>query len=90
MIANAQNLVNNLIFRKEVCQYKVWYVHRSALKNKGEEMKGKLVDYITNPSGSESGIVRHVSSKDRAKKTYRNRPSVFAIDDTDEICEWIL
>lgn len=63
----------------------------SAVKSKSSEIKGKVVDYIVNPTGEETSKngdflnaekVTHVSPSDRhTGKRYRNIPDVFTIGD---------
>lgn len=45
-------------------------------------MKGKLVDYITNPNGSNTPVGRHVNPKDKGK-LYKS-PDVFSILDCED------
>lgn len=54
------------------------------MRLKSAEVKGRLFDYIVNPTGSNSGNhhpERHVSSTDKLGKRYRNIAPVFSIDD---------
>ncbi|CAG2063630.1 unnamed protein product [Timema podura] len=55
----------------------------AAMKLKSAEVKGKLFDYIVNPTGS-SNTERHVSSSDKLGKRYRSLAPVFSIDDDQE------
>ncbi|KAI4463822.1 hypothetical protein MML48_4g00016202 [Holotrichia oblita] len=55
----------------------------AAMKSKSAEVKGKLFDYIVNPSNSPVQE-RHVSSTDRMGKRYRNVAPVFSIDDDQD------
>ncbi|XP_047119746.1 TBC1 domain family member 23 [Schistocerca piceifrons] len=55
----------------------------AAMKTKSAEMKGKLFEYIVNPTGSNS-VDRHVSSNDKLGKRYRNVAPVFCIDDEQD------
>ncbi|XP_063222902.1 TBC1 domain family member 23 isoform X2 [Bacillus rossius redtenbacheri] len=55
----------------------------AAVKLKSAEVKGKLFDYIVNPTGS-GNAERHVSSSDKLGKRYRNLAPVFSIDDDQE------
>jgi hypothetical protein len=52
------------------------------MKLKSAEVKGKLFDYIVNPTGS-NAVERHVSSADKLGKRYRNMAPVFSIDEED-------
>ncbi|XP_069686728.1 TBC1 domain family member 23 isoform X1 [Periplaneta americana] len=52
----------------------------AAMKLKSAEVKGKLFDYIVNPTGGNT-VERHVSSADKLGKRYRNMAPVFSIDD---------
>ncbi|XP_021923260.1 TBC1 domain family member 23 isoform X2 [Zootermopsis nevadensis] len=54
----------------------------AAMKLKSAEVKGKLFDYIVNPTGS-NAVERHVSSADKLGKRYRNMAPVFSIDEED-------
>lgn len=63
----------------------------SAVMKKSAEVKGKLFDYIVNPSAPAQApdlggqFERHVSSSDKNGKRYRNMAPVFSIgDDNDE------
>ncbi|KAB7496414.1 TBC1 domain family member 23, partial [Armadillidium nasatum] len=51
-------------------------------KSKSSEMKGKLVDYITNPNGSNTPVGRHVNPKDKGK-LYKS-PDVFSIQEDED------
>ncbi|KAF2362321.1 Rab-GTPase-TBC domain [Trinorchestia longiramus] len=57
----------------------------SVFKTKSAEMKGKLVDYITNPSGSDGAhpvIARHASPDDTGD-LYRGAGDIFTIGEDD-------
>uniref|UniRef100_A0A1B6DC88 TBC1 domain family member 23 n=1 Tax=Clastoptera arizonana TaxID=38151 RepID=A0A1B6DC88_9HEMI len=57
----------------------------AAMKLKSAEVKGKLLEYIVNPSGNAvSNNERHVSSTDKVGKRYRNMAPVFSIDDDQD------
>ncbi|RWS27081.1 TBC1 domain family member 23-like protein [Leptotrombidium deliense] len=60
-----------------------WLFNRVAtvVKSKSIEMKGKLVDYVTNPN--QQTVERHVSSNDKVGKRYK-ATNKFAIDDNDD------
>jgi hypothetical protein len=58
------------------------------MKLKSAEVKGKLFDYIVNPTGSNT-VERHVSSADKLGKRYRNMAPVFSIDDDHDGGEWL-
>lgn len=51
----------------------------TVFKSRASDMKGKLVEYITNPQ--QPPIERHVSSSDKLGKRYRGMAPVFSIDD---------
>ncbi|XP_050035102.2 TBC1 domain family member 23 [Dermacentor andersoni] len=51
----------------------------TVFKSRASDMKGKLVDYITNPQ--QPPVERHVSSSDKLGKRYRGMAPVFSIDD---------
>ncbi|XP_034242667.1 TBC1 domain family member 23 isoform X1 [Thrips palmi] len=55
-------------------------------KLKTSEVKGKLLDYIVNPSGSSAKppVERHVRANDKLGRRYRNVAPVFSIDDDQE------
>ncbi|XP_054716052.1 TBC1 domain family member 23-like [Uloborus diversus] len=53
----------------------------SAVKFKGNFVKERLVEYITNPQTEED---RHVSSSDRLGKRYRGMAPVFSIGDDED------
>ena len=53
------------------------------MKLKSAEVKGKLFDYIVNPTGS-NAVERHVSSTDKVGKRYRNMAPVFSIADEQD------
>ncbi|XP_053693351.1 TBC1 domain family member 23 [Sabethes cyaneus] len=59
-----------------------------AMKSKSAEVKGKLFDYISNPTATAPGATtaeKHVSRNERNGKRYRNVPPVFSIgEDQDE------
>ncbi|RZF36047.1 hypothetical protein LSTR_LSTR005863 [Laodelphax striatellus] len=55
----------------------------AAVKMKSAEVKGKLLEYIVNPSAS-GGTERHVSSSDKVGKRYRNMAPVFCVDDDQD------
>uniref|UniRef100_T1IWL1 TBC1 domain family member 23 n=1 Tax=Strigamia maritima TaxID=126957 RepID=T1IWL1_STRMM len=55
----------------------------SAVKTRAAEVNQKLVDYIQNPHAYQP-VDRHVSSKDKLGKRYRNMESVFTIDDDQD------
>lgn len=55
----------------------------AAMKLKSAEVKGRLFEYIVNPTGSNT-IDRHVSSSDKLDKRYRNIAPVFSIDDEQD------
>lgn len=57
-----------------------------AMKLKSQEMKGKLFDYIVNPSVSVSNGAERKSDKDvdSSKKERSSRP-VFSIDDDQDL-----
>lgn len=64
----------------------------AAMKTKSAEVKGKLIDYIVNPSapngsGAAGGPVpleKHVSSNEKNGKRYRNVAPVFSIDEEND------
>lgn len=56
----------------------------SAMKAKSQEVKGKLIDYIVNPTSASNSGEWHVSALDRKEKRYRNVPPVFSINDDEE------
>lgn len=62
--------------------YLLHFVCSAAMKLKSAEVKGKLFDYIVNPTGSNT-VERHVSSADKLGKRYRNMAPVFSIDEED-------
>lgn len=51
----------------------------TVFKSRASDMKGKLVEYITNPQ--QPPVERHVSSSDKLGKRYRGMAPVFSIDD---------
>lgn len=57
----------------------------NAMKSKSAEVRGKLFDYIAQPTGqnmnSGGPVEKHVSSSERNGKRYRNVAPVFSIDD---------
>ncbi|RWS06238.1 TBC1 domain family member 23-like protein [Dinothrombium tinctorium] len=53
----------------------------TVVKSKSIEMKGKLVEYVTNPN--QQAAERHVSSNDKVGKRYK-AANKFAIDDNDD------
>lgn len=55
-------------------------------KLKTSEVKGKLLDYIVNPTGSSGKppVERHVRANDKLGRRYRNVAPVFSIDDDQE------
>ncbi|XP_067009711.1 TBC1 domain family member 23 isoform X2 [Anabrus simplex] len=55
----------------------------AAMKLKSAEVKGKLFEYIVNPTGS-NAVERHVSSADKLGKRYRNVAPVFSIDEDQD------
>ena len=58
-------------------------VGSAAVKLKSAEVKGKLLEYIVNPGGC-GETERHVSSKDKLGRRYRNLAPLFSIDDEHE------
>lgn len=62
----------------------------AAMKTKSAEVKGKLIDYIVNPSvPNQAGmgqvpLERHVSSNEKNGKRYRNVAPVFSIDEEND------
>ncbi|OWR52708.1 hypothetical protein KGM_205801 [Danaus plexippus plexippus] len=56
----------------------------SAMKAKSQEVKGKLIEYIVNPTSQSNNGDWHVSANDRKEQRYRNVPPVFSINDEDE------
>lgn len=59
----------------------------SVMKSKSAEVKGKLFDYISNPSQSVPAEDRHVSRSERTGKRYRDVAPVFSIgEDQDDEC----
>ena len=54
------------------------------MKLKSAEVKGKLLEYIVNPTGNVNNTERHVSSSDKVGKRYRNMAPVFSIDDDQD------
>lgn len=54
---------------------------RAVVRLKSAEVRGKLFEYIVNPSSSAQNTERHVSSTDMLGKRYRNMAPVFSIDD---------
>lgn len=52
------------------------------MKSKSAEVKGKLLEYIVNPTGGNNLSERHVSPNDRGGKRYRGGGTVFTIDDS--------
>lgn len=55
----------------------------SAMKAKGQEVRGKLIDYIVNPNATANGEW-HVSASDRKENRYRNVAPVFSINDEED------
>lgn len=59
----------------------------SAMKSKSQEVKGKFMDYITNPYAVQAGtsanipVEKHVSKNEKNGKRYRNVAPVFSIDE---------
>ncbi|KAK7591044.1 hypothetical protein V9T40_002657 [Parthenolecanium corni] len=54
----------------------------AVMKLKSAEMKGKIAEYITNPTNSSNSAAdRHVSSSDKIGKPYRNLVPIFSIDE---------
>ncbi|RVE55124.1 hypothetical protein evm_000022 [Chilo suppressalis] len=56
----------------------------TAMKNKGQEVKGKLIEYIVNPNATINNGEWHVSVNDKKDQRYRNVPPVFSINDEDD------
>lgn len=56
----------------------------SAMKAKSQEVKGKLIDYIVNPTVTSHLGEYHVSALDRKERRYRNVPPVFSINDEED------
>ncbi|XP_062545963.1 TBC1 domain family member 23 [Armigeres subalbatus] len=57
----------------------------SVMKSKSAEVKGKLIDYISNPNTNAPAPEKHVSRNERNGKRYRNVPPVFSIgEDQDD------
>jgi len=55
-------------------------------KIKATEVKGKLLDYIVNPTSganSRQNADRHVNPNDKLGRRYRNVSPVFSIDDEE-------
>lgn len=56
------------------------------MKLKSAEVKGKLLEYIVNPTGGTVATNdRHVSASDKLGKRYRNMTPVFSIDDDHDL-----
>ncbi|CAG9135234.1 unnamed protein product [Plutella xylostella] len=56
----------------------------SAMKAKSQEVKGKLIDYIVNPTATTGNGEWHVSANDKKDRRYRNVPPVFSINDEED------
>uniref|UniRef100_A0A1L8DAR7 TBC1 domain family member 23 n=2 Tax=Nyssomyia neivai TaxID=330878 RepID=A0A1L8DAR7_9DIPT len=61
----------------------------ASLKSKSQEMKGKLFDYIVNPTtnsttAGQTVAEKHVSPSEKNGKRYRNVAPVFSIDEENE------
>ncbi|CAH0750317.1 unnamed protein product [Diatraea saccharalis] len=56
----------------------------TAMKNKSQEVKGKLIEYIVNPNATINNGEWHVSANDKKEQRYRNVPPVFSINDEDD------
>lgn len=57
-----------------------------AMRLKSQEVKGKLFDYIVNPSASAAGAVENKNGKDgEQNRRARNPPPVFSIDDDQDL-----
>ncbi|XP_011551612.3 TBC1 domain family member 23 [Plutella xylostella] len=56
----------------------------SAMKAKSQEVKGKLIDYIVNPTATPGNGEWHVSANDKKDRRYRNVPPVFSINDEED------
>ena len=57
-----------------------------AMKLKGQEVKGKIFDYIVNPSAStNSSSEKKVSKDDDIVKRFHNAGPVFSIDDDQDL-----
>ncbi|XP_055685216.1 TBC1 domain family member 23 [Lutzomyia longipalpis] len=61
----------------------------ASLKSKSQEMKGKLFEYIVNPTtnaaaAGQNVAEKHVSASEKNGRRYRNVAPVFSIDDENE------